>query len=53
MIRDRAGNCAVPALRRGTGPKTDITVAAHALFKQNGFAVTLLAFESDEDEDSA
>jgi hypothetical protein len=41
------------AVRRGTGPTTDVTVAAHAPVQQNGFAVALLAFESDEDEDSA
>jgi Zn-dependent peptidase ImmA (M78 family) len=39
------------AVRRGTGPTTEITVVAHTLFQQKGFAVTLLAFDSDEDED--
>jgi Zn-dependent peptidase ImmA (M78 family) len=39
------------AVRRGTGPTTEITVAAHTLFQQKGFAVTLLTFEADEDED--
>lgn len=38
-------------VRRGTDPTTVVTVAAHTLFQQKDFAVTLLAFESDEDDD--
>jgi Zn-dependent peptidase ImmA (M78 family) len=38
------------AVRRGTDPTTEVTVAAHTLFQQKDFAVTLLAFESDEDD---
>jgi Zn-dependent peptidase ImmA (M78 family) len=39
------------AVRRGNGPATEVTVTAHTLFQQKGFAMTLLIFEPDEDED--
>jgi Zn-dependent peptidase ImmA (M78 family) len=39
------------AVRHGTDPAQDQTVAAQTLFQQNGYAVTLLSFEPDHDED--